>query len=60
MEVFPIGMPRPYKHMMLVHAEGDVPHVAVKDLLRNAQPLRCINKPVIPLGEHHVFEGRFL
>jgi hypothetical protein len=37
--------------MMSVHAKGDVPHVAVEELLWNAQPLRCVNQPIIPLGE---------
>jgi hypothetical protein len=57
MEVLPVGIPRPYKCMVSVHAEGDVPRVAVEELLWNAQPLCCVNEPVIPLGECRVVEG---
>ena len=51
MEVFLVGMPRPYKCMVSVHAEIDVPRVAVEELLWNAQPMCYVDKPVVPLGD---------
>jgi hypothetical protein len=46
--------------MMSVHAESDVPRVAVEELLWNAQPLRCVDKPIVPLGECCAIEGCIL
>jgi hypothetical protein len=43
--------------MVLVHAEGYVPHFEVEKLLWNVQPLCCVNKPVVKLGERRVVEG---
>jgi hypothetical protein len=44
-------MHRPYKYMVLVHAESDIPHVEVEELLWNVQPLHCVDQVVVPLGE---------
>jgi hypothetical protein len=57
MEFLPVDIPRSYKRMVLVHAEGNVPRVAVEELMWNVKTLHCINKPIIPLGEHRVVEG---
>jgi hypothetical protein len=43
--------------MMLVHAEANVPHVVVEEILSNAQPLHGVDNPILPLGECHVIEG---
>jgi hypothetical protein len=60
MEVLSVGIPRPYKFMLSVHAEGYVPRIVVDEILWDAQPLCCINEPIIPLGERHVVEGYVL
>jgi hypothetical protein len=60
MEVLPVGIPHPFKCMVLVHVEGDVPRVVVEEILWNAQPLHYVNEPIIPPGECHVVEGHVL
>jgi hypothetical protein len=50
MEIFFVNMPQPYKCMMSVHDEGNVPRVAIEELLWDAQPLRGIDQCIVILG----------
>jgi hypothetical protein len=59
-EVLSVGIPSPHKCMVVVHAECNVLHLAIEQLLWNAQPLSCVEQPVVPFGEHHVVEGDVL
>jgi hypothetical protein len=46
--------------MVAVHAKCNVLHVVVEQFLWNEQPMCCVEKSIVPLGERFVFEGGIL
>jgi hypothetical protein len=55
-----VCIPWTYKCMVAVHGECNVSPIAVEQFLWNAQPLCCVEQPVVPFGEHCVVEGGVL
>jgi hypothetical protein len=57
--MFPTDMSRLDKCMVLIHAEGDISHIAVEELLRDTQPLRCVYQTIIPFINDVVLKATF-
>jgi hypothetical protein len=53
-------MSRPYKHMVLVHAKGNVSYIVLEELLHNTQPPCCVYQAVVPLNKRCGFESCIL
>jgi len=54
--MFPTDMSYPDKCIVSVHAEDDIPRVAVEELLWNVQPLLCVYHAIMTFGKCCIVE----